>query len=213
MPKSILIRILCAILLLVAAPATATAQSDGEGSDRKGGERAELPQWARVSIQLANGDRFTPDGIVININGAADNALKLGYYIDLGEPAETRDENKLDLGGIPLLGVLGLSQDTTSSEFRGATPVGEVFRFGNNLLVNPLPGTDGERLAMRVRTTIVANQGRSFLINTPAEKLDNQIPVLGDLPLLGALFRIGDAHLKNRSLLILVTPHMVKIDN
>jgi Flp pilus assembly secretin CpaC len=47
----------------------------------------------------------------------------------------------------------------------------------------------------------------------PAEKFDYQIPVLGDLPLLGALLRTGDAHLKGRSLLILVAPHMVKIND
>ena len=208
-----LCKTLCAILLVLTAPAMATAQAEGGDTGGNSGDGAELPAWARARIELANGDRFTPDGIVFNTNGAADNALRLGYYIDLGEPAETRNEDKVDLGGIPLLGKLGLGQETTSSEFRGAKPVGGVFRFGNNLLVNPLPGTDGERLATRVRTTIVANQGQSFLIDMKAEKLDNQIPLLGDLPLLGELFKIGDAHRKDRTLLILVTPHMINLDD
>jgi hypothetical protein len=206
MLKAILARTLCAALLLAAAPALAPAQSDGESNDGKGGDGVELPQWAHVRIQLENGDRFTPDGIVISLNGAG------GYYLDLGQPAETRDENKVDLGGIPLLGKLGIGQESTSSEFRGAERVGEVFRYQDNILMKPLPGTDGARLATRVRTTIIANQGQSFLIDMSAEELDNQIPGLGDVPLLGEMFRIGDAYSKRRTLLILVTPHLIDLD-
>ncbi|MFQ5567402.1 MAG: hypothetical protein ACE5EU_13700 [Paracoccaceae bacterium] len=212
MPGARFTKALCAILLLLAAPATATAQAEG---DDKGGEGAELPGWARVRLQFANGDRFIPEALVINVSGTAGADLSRGYYLDLREPAEQRDENKLDLGS-SLLGALGVGQETTSSEFRGAARVGDVYQIGDLIVVDPLPGADGVALARSIRTTVIANQGVSFVIGgifASVEQQGSKVPMLGDIPALGRMFRsrIGDAHRKNDSLLILVTPHLIDI--
>ncbi len=214
MSRAILIKALCAILLLVAAPATATAQESGEGNDQGGGG-GDLPQWARVRLQFANGDRLTPVAILLDVNGGTGFDPAGARFLDLGDPVETRDENKLDLGG--LFGKLGLGQETTSSEFRGAERAGDVYVIGEFLVVEPLPGTDGAALATGIKTTVIANQGVSFLIGGiygSVEEQSAKVPFLRDIPLLGTMFRtrVGDAHVKNRSLLILVTPHLIKLD-
>lgn len=212
MSGAILIKALCAILLLAAAPAP--AQESGEGNDRgRDGPVAEIVVRAR--LQLANGDRFTPDAVLIDLSGATGFDPAGARFLDLGDPVEQRDENKLDLGGF--LGMLGLGQDTTSSEFQGAARFGDVFQIGNFVVVEPLPGIDGEALAASIKTTVIANQGVSFLIGGIYGSVDEQagkVPFLSDIPLLGTMFRyrVGDAHLKNDSLLILVTPHLVDLD-
>ena len=215
MSRAVVIKALCAILLLLAAPATATAQSGGEGNDRarEGGPQA--TRYARVRLTLANGDRFRPVGILFNVGGVTGFGPAGARFLALGDAVEQRDESKIDLGFI--LGRLGLSQDTTSSEFRGAERVGDVYRIENIMVVDPLPGTDGGALATSIKTTVVANQGVSFVIGGiygPVEPQAGKVPVLGDIPLLGEMFRsrIGDAYRKRRSLLILVTPTLVDIE-
>ncbi len=212
MSRAILIKALCAILLLFAAPAT--AQESGQGNDQGGGG-GDLPQWARVRLQFANGDRLTPVAILLDVNGGTGFDPAGARFLDLGDPVETRDENTLDLGG--LFGKLGLGQETTSSEFEGAVRFGDVFVIGDFLMVEPLPSIDGAALATSIKTTVVANQGVSFVIGGIYGSVDEQadkVPVLGDIPLLGTMFRtrVGDAYRKNRSLLILVTPHLINLD-
>ena len=84
-------------------------------------------------------------------------------------------------------------------------------------MLDPLPGADGAALAASIKTTVVANQGVSFVIGGsygPVEQQAGKVPALGEIPLLDSMFRtrVGDAHVKNDALLILVTPHLIDLD-
>ena len=113
-------------------------------------------------------------------------------------------------------GGLGLGQETTSSEFEGAVRVGDVFRVGDNIVLDILDRIDIDELVKNIKTTVVANQRVSFVIGGVYGKVEQQggkVPLLGDLPVAGQMFRtrVGEAYRKHRSLLILVTPHLIKL--
>ncbi len=66
----------------------------------------------------------------------------------------------------------------------------------------------------RVRTTVELRDGQSFaiagLIQSDFQDTIRQFPGLGDVPILGALFRSTDFQRNETELVIIVTPHLVK---
>jgi pilus assembly protein CpaC len=62
-------------------------------------------------------------------------------------------------------------------------------------------------------TTVEMHDGESFaiagLLQDDFTDLNNQVPWLGDVPILGALFRSADYQRKQSELVIIVTPHLV----
>ena len=62
-------------------------------------------------------------------------------------------------------------------------------------------------------TTVEMRDGESFaiagLLQDDFNDLNNQVPWLGDVPILGALFRSTDYQRKQSELVIIVTPHLV----
>ena len=66
----------------------------------------------------------------------------------------------------------------------------------------------------RVSTTIELSDGQSFaiagLLNDQVKETVRKFPVLGDIPVLGALFRSSAFQKNETELVIVVTPHMVK---
>jgi pilus assembly protein CpaC len=62
-------------------------------------------------------------------------------------------------------------------------------------------------------TTVEMRDGESFaiagLLQDDFTDLNNQVPWLGDVPILGALFRSADYQRKQSELVIIVTPHLV----
>ena len=66
----------------------------------------------------------------------------------------------------------------------------------------------------KASTTLELHDGQSFmlggLLQSDGTNDLNQIPWLGDMPVLGALFRSTDYQKNETDLVILVTPHIVK---
>lgn len=62
-------------------------------------------------------------------------------------------------------------------------------------------------------TTVEMRDGESFaiagLLQDDFENLNNQVPWLGDVPILGALFRSADYQRAQSELVVIVTPHLV----
>ena len=92
-----------------------------------------------------------------------------------------------------------------------APEVSEVdFTLGTEAAVLTVPGLK----AQRVETTIKLKDGQTFVIaGLLQDKIDSQIqkiPILGDIPFLGALFRQVRHSRTETELLIAVTPHLVK---
>ena len=70
---------------------------------------------------------------------------------------------------------------------------------------------------LRVRemnTQVEVNDGQTFaiagLLSDTSRNIVNKFPVLGDIPILGALFRSTDYNKNLTELVALVTPHLVK---
>jgi pilus assembly protein CpaC len=66
----------------------------------------------------------------------------------------------------------------------------------------------------RVSTTIELGDGQSFavagLLKDDVREIVRKFPVLGDIPILGVLFRSTEFQKKETELVIIVTPHLVK---
>jgi type IV pilus assembly protein PilQ len=64
------------------------------------------------------------------------------------------------------------------------------------------------------RTIVTVGDGETViiggLINTEDEKILRKVPFLGDIPLLGNIFRKKNDTLKDKELVIFITPHLVK---
>jgi general secretion pathway protein D len=66
----------------------------------------------------------------------------------------------------------------------------------------------------RVMTTVVVNDGEVLalggMIQDQASRTSSQIPILGDLPVLGAMFSDRNSSVKKTELIILITPRVVR---
>jgi type IV pilus assembly protein PilQ len=65
-------------------------------------------------------------------------------------------------------------------------------------------------------TTVRLNDGETItlggLIKNTESEAHNKIPILGDIPLLGALFRTNTKSIQKTNLIVYVTPHIIKKD-
>ncbi len=83
---------------------------------------------------------------------------------------------------------------------------------------NPVPIGNGiTSIALNIQhleTTVLAKDGETIaiggLISKSDSKVENKIPWLGDLPVLGALFRYRTQFRTKKELLIIMTPHIVR---
>jgi general secretion pathway protein D len=66
----------------------------------------------------------------------------------------------------------------------------------------------------RVRTTVMLNDGEGLalggMIQTNKSVANTQIPIIGDLPLLGNAFKQKDNQLGKTELIIIITPHVIR---
>lgn len=69
-------------------------------------------------------------------------------------------------------------------------------------------------LSRRAETVIELEEDQTFaiagLIDNSMRKTVNKVPILGDIPILGALFRSEETEQNRSELLVLVTPHLVQ---
>jgi len=69
-------------------------------------------------------------------------------------------------------------------------------------------------LSRRAETVIELSSGQTFaiagLVDNSLMKSVNKVPLLGDIPILGALFRSEEMRQNRSELLVLVTPHIVR---
>src|SRR5262249_14645886 len=80
---------------------------------------------------------------------------------------------------------------------------------GTNIQGTIVPG----RVTQRVHTTVELEDGQTFVIGGLIQRelagTTRKVPVLGDLPLVGAAFRSESLGERERELVIMVTPHLV----
>ena len=74
-------------------------------------------------------------------------------------------------------------------------------------------GDNPDTLKKEIKTTAILNNGESViiggLIETKSEQIEEKIPLLGDIPILGNVFK-NDSNLNKKSnLVIIVTPYMI----
>ena len=79
----------------------------------------------------------------------------------------------------------------------------------------PAVGVTSPRILQRTAdTTITVHDGQTVviggLINENYEHYEEKVPVLGDLPLIGPLFRSENLDLVRNELVIVITPHVVR---
>jgi pilus assembly protein CpaC len=88
----------------------------------------------------------------------------------------------------------------------------EVSSIDNSVKINGVPGL----LNRSTDATISARPGDTIaisgLVNVNDSRVVNQIPMLGDLPILGALFKDKEFQTSRTDLLILVTPRIEALD-
>ncbi len=91
-----------------------------------------------------------------------------------------------------------------------------TFPSGNAAIAAPVAGTTGTvagRTTQRLQTSIIIEDGQTFAIGGLIQKTSNvqvtKVPILGDLPYIGAGFRVVSDTEDEQELLILVTPHLV----
>lgn len=74
-------------------------------------------------------------------------------------------------------------------------------------------GDNPDTLKKEIKTTTILNNGESViiggLIETKSEQIEQKVPLLGDIPILGNVFK-NDSNLNKKSnLVIIVTPYMI----
>ncbi len=66
----------------------------------------------------------------------------------------------------------------------------------------------------RVRTTVMLNNGEGLalggMMQTTKSVANTQIPIVGDLPLLGNAFKQKDNQIAKTELIIIITPHVIR---
>ena len=99
---------------------------------------------------------------------------------------------------------------------RVAPEVSELSREGVGISAAGISGTNILPLitTRRAATTVQLNDGQSFaiggLIKNNVTANIKGLPVLGEIPVLGALFRSSDFQQDKSELLFVITPHLVK---
>lgn len=76
-----------------------------------------------------------------------------------------------------------------------------------------LTGGNPDTLKKEIKTTAILNNGESViiggLIENRNETTNQKVPVLGDIPVMGSLFRNDSTTLTKKNLVVIVTPYMV----
>ncbi len=76
------------------------------------------------------------------------------------------------------------------------------------------PGQFVDPQKRSLQTTVIVKDGETVtiggLLSDVDERTESKIPLLGDIPLLGSLFKSRDFTVTNTELLIFITPHLVK---
>jgi len=233
MLKSVLSLALSMALLLAAPPVLASQKGD-DGGDRgdgrsggRSGGRDPLPKIRPVEIDLGEFGLFRPRAMMVLVGARIVEVAETkgtdlevdwsqgSFFLPTDAPVEVTDENKLDLGKIPLIGGI-IKQDTVASRFRDAEVVGDAYKMDDIVVIVP----EGRLLPAvwvpRVSTTVVLSDGESFaiggLLKETSEETRSGLPWLGDTPVLGNLFRFGEARWKKNELLITITPRLIKSD-
>ncbi len=92
----------------------------------------------------------------------------------------------------------------------------------NQEVSNPVPGTGGNgnnpNIEQRkVKTQVAVTDGESLmlggLVQDQRNKSANQIPVIGDVPIIGNAFKDKDDQITKTELIIMITPHVIRNQN
>ena len=76
-----------------------------------------------------------------------------------------------------------------------------------------LTGGNPDTLKKEIKTTAILNNGESViiggLIENRNETTNQKVPVLGDIPVIGGLFRNDSTTMTKKNLVVIVTPYMI----
>jgi hypothetical protein len=157
-------------------------------------ERETFDRMARVQLRLAT-QTVLITWLLIYLQGGF-----LG--LNLTQPMPRFNENRADLGRIPLLGQV--QRPLLGNRFAGALLLGTLVILGSYLILLPQI-----RRSLRNKSVVIAN--RDFSWEPPGRTVPvrlRQIPTLGRLM---ALPSVGTGHLKENELLLLVRPSIVRL--
>jgi hypothetical protein len=125
--------------------------------------------------------------------------------------AVTLDNVGLILGVTPRIspdGLVVMQLDSEKSELESLDTGVPIYSSGNQVIRSPIID------ATTAQTTVAAMSDQTVVLGGLITKSTNQVhrsvPVLGDIPLLGNLFRFDGTTTSRSELLIIMTPHIVK---
>lgn len=76
-----------------------------------------------------------------------------------------------------------------------------------------LTGGNPDTLKKEIKTTAILNNGESViiggLIENKNETTNQKVPLLGDIPVMGNLFKNDSTHITKKNLVVIVTPYMI----
>jgi general secretion pathway protein D len=157
------------------------------------------------SIYLPSGVTYTSVGTgsssVPSINGSYQN---VGIQLDV----------------TPFIGANNLVQmilEPQITQIDTSTP-GQIIAYGSGSLTGASPPVYAPNILKRsANTVVVTPDGQPVviggLISNDKSSSDSKIPILGDIPLLGQLFKFSAKSSQKQELLIFLTPHIVQMSS
>ena len=120
---------------------------------------------------------------------------------------------RMGLSGAPVV-LKALDAATGELAIAMQGPVGSTLRVGSQSITVEQSGISVNAFRRRETSTVVEmRDGESFaiagLLQDDFEDLNSQVPWLGDVPVLGSLFRSASYQRSQSELVIIITPHLV----
>lgn len=154
----------------------------------------EVLGFSRVRLQLLQA------AVVLNWFLIASQSGILG--LRLTQEARRFDEDRADIGALPLIGQL--QRAPLARRFAAAVMLGHLVLLNRSLILLPIVSQNLAR-----KKVVIAHRDESW---EPAGRTGPvQIPGFPALPVLSQLMRVGTAHLKGDSLLLIVKPSLVTL--
>lgn len=165
---------------------------------------------SRINLLVQNGDAFTIAEPVLTCRNGGEAKFLAGGEIPIPVPGPNNTVTiEFKEYGIKLnIKPVADDQGTIATQL-----LTEVSRIDESVSINGVPGLLTRRteteMNVKERETIVI----SGLVNSENSKDVNKLPALGDVPILGSLFRSKKFLSKKTELVVFVTPQILRVDS